>query len=146
MNPAERAYAQYRKSLSNGDIGHSFRTHLQACLQYPDDGFSPFHPFLEFGIYSKQVERYLACFSPEQIRLSLYEDVTRGYEGWFAQTLAFLGVDTTFTPKWHRDQTSEQTRATEMSAQERELLVNYYMDDILELEELIGRRLGAWLR
>ena len=147
MNPAERAYAQYRKSLSNGDIPHSFRQHLEACLQHSDGAFSPFHPFLEFGMYSQQVERYLACFPRRQIRLSLYEDVTRDYECWFAQTLfAFLEVDTRVAPKSHRDQAVEQAAAAEMSAQDRALLVDYYRDDILELEELIARRLCAWLR
>jgi hypothetical protein len=99
MNPAERAFAQYLKSLSNGSVTHSFREHLDAALQLQDTRLSLLHPFLDFGMYAEQVRRYQEVFPEQQLNISFFEDAQQDPARWFAQILEFLGVDPAFVPK-----------------------------------------------
>jgi hypothetical protein len=101
MDPAERAFHQYLKSLSDGSVGHSFRRHLDLALKDVNGKHSqmrPLHPFLAFGQYAEQVQRYLKHFPTDQLALSLYDDTQANYRRWFADLLSFLGVDNSFAP------------------------------------------------
>jgi len=152
MDPAERAFHQYLKSLSDGNVTHTFTRHLD--LGFEDALGSPtqirlFNPFLAFGEYADQVERYLKRFPREQIFLSLYEDTQVDWEGWFARLLRFLGVDSDFRPAAvevpstpHLPPDLPQPR---LLPEERARLVDFYRTDILRLESLIGRDLSAWV-
>jgi hypothetical protein len=142
MNPAERAFAQYRKSVQDGHVSHSFREQLEASLPLRDQKFGLFHPFLEFGKYAEQVERYLAVFPRNQLHISLYEDALADYSRWFGQILSFLEVDTHFVSHGHD---LHQQRA-EIPEEDRALLIEYYREDIRKLEDLLHCNLSAWLR
>ncbi|HEY0759145.1 MAG TPA: sulfotransferase [Acidisarcina sp.] len=152
MDPAERAYQQYLKSLSDGSVTHSFSTHLDLAfddLLKPQSQIRLFNPFLAFGEYAEQVDRYLKRFPPEQLFLSFYEDTQRDYHQWFAQLLTFLEVDCSVPPEEvdvpstpHLPPgTAERRRVPE----DRARLVAYYERDILRLQSLIGRDLSSWL-
>lgn len=146
MDPAERAFAQYRKSVLDGYVRHSFRQHLRQCFRNHDESFNLLHPFLDFGMYSKQVARYIAAFPSEQIRICLYEDVTTDYRQWFARTLTFLGVSTSFAPAPLELHSCGHGAMPALPPADRALLVEYYRNDVLDLQELIGRRLSSWLQ
>ena len=98
MDPAERAFHQYLKSLSDGNVTHSFRTHVELALRDKREKMSVYHPFLEFGNYAEQIRRYMARVPAEQIHISLYEDRQADPVGWFKSILRFLGVDDAFMP------------------------------------------------
>jgi len=185
MDPAKRAFHQYLKSLSDRNVTHSFRTHLEKALQDSQDRISIYHPFLAFGNYAEQVLRYKQQFPSSQIHLSLYEDLRQDYGGWFKNILHFLDVDDSFTPqpvdipstpRFSRFDPLERNRIVttlrpalakllpeslkskirsslyqngakpSLSSEDREILVDYYRSNILELEEIIGRDLSAWRR
>jgi hypothetical protein len=99
MDPAERAFAQYLKSVSDGTAAHSFGHHLDACFRRSDGYLGVFHPFLEFGMYGQQVRRYVDVFPADQLHISLFEETQRDPRGWFSGVLEFLGVDPTFVPE-----------------------------------------------
>jgi hypothetical protein len=152
MDPAERAFRQYLKSLADGNVTHSFTRHLD--LGFEDVQGSPtqirlFNPFLAFGEYADQVERYLKRFPREQIFVSLYEDTQVDWEGWFAGLLRFLGVDPEFRPAAvevpSTPRFSSDLPQPCLLPEERARLVDYYRAGILRLESLIGRNLSAWL-
>jgi hypothetical protein len=188
MDPAERAFHQYLKSLSDGTVSHSFRRHLQLAMKNANgDGgkIRPFHPFLAFGNYTEQIRRYLQHFPACQLHISLYEDAQGNYGEWFADLLSFLGVESGFAPpdvevpsephvprflglrrvlpaqklKRLAGETvlarlkpllgglqHNPRQLPKLLPEDRALLVAYYHDDILRLEELIQRDLAAWLR
>ena len=185
MDPAQRAFAQYLKIVSNGSFNHSFDEHLKACFALNDKRLGLLHPFLEFGLYAEQVQRYMAAFPRRQIHISFHEDATANPEGWFAGILEFLGVDPSFVPErgrgeyhstvprfagfskalrargiWKaighrvpdrlRDQAKKlvyrQPGSMVMAPTERNVLVNYYREDVLKLQALLNRDLGHWLR
>ncbi len=143
MDPAERAFAQYRKSVQDGHVNQSFRQQLEASLQYSSDKLGLLHPFLEFGNYAEQIERYLAAFPRTQINISFYEDAVAYYNRWFGRILSFLEVDPNFIPGL--DERGNEL-PLHMRMEDRSLLVDYYREDIHRLEELLHRNLPAWLR
>jgi hypothetical protein len=98
MDPAERAFHQYLKSLSDGTVSHSFRTHLNAARHYSSE-LSLYHPFLDFGNYFEQVSRFMHHFPAQQLHISLYEDTRANYRTWFSGLLSFLEVDNRFIPE-----------------------------------------------
>jgi hypothetical protein len=153
MDPAERAFHQYLKSLSDGTVAHSFSEHLELGLKDKNEADSEirlFNPFLGFGEYAEQVKRYLQHFPCDQLSISLYEDIQADYDCWFANILSFLEVDCTFRPcdvdVPSKPHLSEDVPAPQLLPADRARMVEYYRDDILYLQELIRRDLSAWLR
>jgi hypothetical protein len=61
-DPAERAFSQYLQGVSAGFIGWSFREHIEFSLRHNSEQISLYHPFLELGLYSEQLARYLERF------------------------------------------------------------------------------------
>jgi len=178
MDPAERAFHQYLKSISDGTVRHSFREHVDAAMRTQGPELSVYHPFLALGNYFEQVSRYKSCFPAEQLHITLYEDLQANYPAWFAGVLSFLDVNSNFVPQpvevpskphvprfgWTgglkkiakavlppRLRTSAKHLAyrgvlPQLKHEDRAVLVNYYRDDILRLQDLIGRDLSAWLQ
>jgi hypothetical protein len=97
MDPAERAFHQYLKSVSDGTVGHSFSQHLDHAFGAKSK-LGVYNPFLEFGNYAEQVRRFMQAFPADQLRISLYEDLLTDHAEWFSNLLTFLGVDSTFSP------------------------------------------------
>jgi hypothetical protein len=98
MDPAERAFHQYLKSVSDGTVGHAFHKHLDLAMACDQQKLGIFHPFLDFGNYAGQVRRYRECFPAAQIHLSLYEETQTNRGAWLERVFAFLGVDSGFRP------------------------------------------------
>jgi hypothetical protein len=177
MDPAERAFHQYLKSISDGTVSHSFQKHLDLAMRAgPELGI--YHPFLAFGNYAAQVQRYMDNFPPHQLHISLYEDMQADYGRWFSGLLSFLGVENSFVPsevdvpstphiprfvkagfllrralrmtprplKPYIKRAIYLKELPELNAEDRTVLVRYYRDDILRLQDLIQRDLSAWLR
>jgi hypothetical protein len=184
MDPAERAFQQYLKSVSDGTVHHSFRKHLEAAMQHSAE-LGVYHPFLEFGSYFKQVTRYMQLFPPHQVNISIYEDTLSDHQGWFSRVLSFLEVQNTFVPgpvevpskphvprfvgishalrirglkriagravpsrfkSFAKQLAAGDGRLPELRPEDRAILVDYYRDDVLMLQDLIGRDLSDWLR
>jgi len=153
MDPAERAFHQYLKSLSDETVSHSFSKHLELAFRDrsgPESEIRHFNPFLAFGKYSEQVNRYLQSFPRSQLFISLYEDSQADYDRWFGEVLSFLQVDTSFTPPDvdvpSKPHLPKGCRIPRLLSGDRVTLVDYYRADILHLQELISRDLSAWLR
>lgn len=183
MDPAERAFHQYLKSLSDGTVTHPFHIHLEIALKDPRNRINIYHPFLSFGNYAEQVHRYQEKFPAEQIHLSLYEDLRHNYSAWFKGILSFLQVEETFIPqimrvpstphftRFHQMRGNGRSKAfavlseliprsvkqrlkaspylqremPKLSREDREVLVNYYRENIFKLEDRIHRDLSAWV-
>ena len=95
-DPAERAFSHYLHQLSVGLTGASFREHLELCARGDHKKLGVLYPFLEVGLYSQQVQRFLAAFPREQIRIYWYEQDWPQPARLMADLYAFLGVDAGF--------------------------------------------------
>jgi hypothetical protein len=49
--------------------------------------------------YAEQVSRYLDVFGPDNVKVIIYEDFKEDNLKYYQNTLAFLGIDTTFHPQ-----------------------------------------------
>ena len=96
-DPSERAFSQYLHYLSDGYRAHSFAEHIRKGLEHRTR-YDSYHPFLEYGLYGEQLERYLACFPREQVRVWVYEETLTDPQKFLRQVFEFLEVDPTFTP------------------------------------------------
>jgi len=151
MDPAERAFHQYLKSLADGNVSHSFSVHLDLAFEdrkLPQWQVRLFNPFLAFGQYTGQVQRYLEHFAREQLLISIYEDVRKDYGSWWRQVLDFLQVDSSFVPPEVEVPSTPHFKSglePGMLPQERRRLVEFYRDDIHRLQEFLGIELRHWL-
>lgn len=96
-DPAERAFSHYLQGLGSGAIRWSFREQIRRNLQDRSGVLCAHYPFLEFGLYSQQLERYLEKFG-RNVWVGLHEDfVSRPLEV-YRGICQFLGVSQEFTP------------------------------------------------
>jgi Sulfotransferase family len=94
-NPVERAYSQYLHAVTNGLVRRSFAEQLRISLRPSSEGMGVLRPHLEYGLYSEQLERYLAVFPREQLKVFLYEEWS-DKAALLRETFRFLGVDNSF--------------------------------------------------
>lgn len=92
-HPAERAFSQWSHAVGAGWTRRPFREHIEANLRNREQRFSMEFPFLEMGLYSRQVERYLAAFPREQVMIAFYKEPDL-----FNSILRFLHLDPDFKP------------------------------------------------
>jgi hypothetical protein len=97
-DPAERAFSQYLHQLSVGLTRATFAQHLRFCLAAPHSPLGIHYPFLEIGLYARQVKRYLDLFPRDQVRIYWYEEAWRQPEQLLRDAFQFLGVDPDFRP------------------------------------------------
>jgi hypothetical protein len=97
-DPAERAFSQYMHQLAEGLTRYTFREQIEKSARGGKRAVSILHPFLEAGLYHRQVKRYLDQFPRENIRIYWYEDDWRQPARMLADLFAFLEVDAAFLP------------------------------------------------
>jgi Sulfotransferase family len=97
-SPAERAFSQYLHQVSVGLTRATFREHIQTCMSAPRSVLGIHYPFLEIGLYSEQVKRYLDRFPKERLRIYWYEEAWSEPGRMLRDLFEFLNVDTRFQP------------------------------------------------
>jgi hypothetical protein len=95
-DPAERAFSQYLHQLSTGLTCAPFHQHLRECLRRRGQQLGIHYPFLEVGLYARQVKRYLDTFPRQQIRVYWYEECWRDPANLLRDLFGFLKVDPGF--------------------------------------------------
>jgi hypothetical protein len=95
-NPVDRAYSDYLHMVTDGAIHRSFREQIEANLRCTDKQIGTAWPFLEYGHYHEQLQRYLNEFPRSQIHISFYDDLERAPARLLSDLFAFLGVDPDF--------------------------------------------------
>jgi hypothetical protein len=113
-DPAERAFSQYMHQLAEGLTRYTFREQIKRGACASGRELSILHPFLEVGLYYRQVKRYLELFPRENIRIYWYEDDWRQPARMLSDLFSFLQVDTGFAPDTSRR--SLQQRAPRVAA------------------------------
>jgi hypothetical protein len=101
-DPADRAFSQYLHAITNGLFDGSFREMLQASLTSAGSKFGILHPFLELGMYYRQVKRYQDLFPAESLKICFFEDYQRHQESFVKDIFRFLQVDPGFSPDFSK--------------------------------------------
>jgi hypothetical protein len=145
--------------------------------------------YIEHGLYSENLKRFLDTFGREAVLVQLYQDLATDIRGYFRNILTWLEVDPDipinlgrhneakiikgplgrvvhlyrrhkhrakgFVPnalrvrvrelvKWNQIIASNRVKPT-LAPETRRALTQYYREDILRTQDLIGRDLTAWL-
>jgi len=88
-NPIDRAFSNYINDIKAGEISRntSFR---KALDEHPE--------YIEQGMYSKQIRRYLDSFSCERLLVLKYDDCHDDPQGFIQRIFSFLEVDRSYNP------------------------------------------------
>jgi hypothetical protein len=89
--PADRAYSHYLLYLETGWEKRSFERAVREDYGLPRRDMGTSLLYVDLGLYHDQVSRYLETFGPEQVRVYLYEDLSRPRE-LMQDVCAFLGI------------------------------------------------------
>lgn len=87
-NPIERAYSSYGRGLRENNWNYSFETFLEENVDY----------CIDRGMYWEQLQRYLECFSEDNVQVMVYEDLLDDPLSYISTVFAFLDVDSSFVP------------------------------------------------
>jgi len=142
-DPADRAFSQYLHGVAHGAIHWSFREHIERSLRDHSHKFSVHYPFLEFGLYSSQVSRYLEKFG-KNVWIGFHEDFKNHPLNLYQEICRFLGVSQEFSPNMDKRHLEASIHTT-ISSVDREYLLAYYREDTGKLVSLIGRNLDHWM-
>ncbi len=186
--PAERAYSSFTYHRFRGlEPLADFRRAIAADLAGQRDRWHPCMRYHWVGRYALQLQPYFDLFSPEQLRVYLYEDWQQRPHEVLTDCFGFLGVDEHFAPlpdkrynvsyrlrsqllgRWLGQPQAErnwpwrllprplrlkvirrlrrwnQVEPSPLDPALRRELTESYREDILHLQDLIGRDLGHWL-
>jgi hypothetical protein len=97
-DPAERAFSQYLHQLAVGLTKCTFRRHIEECSRSASREMGIHYPFLEIGLYYRQVQRYLELFPRDQIRIYWFEEDWQQPTRLLRDLFEFLEVDASFRP------------------------------------------------
>ncbi|HEY1758336.1 MAG TPA: sulfotransferase domain-containing protein [Bryobacteraceae bacterium] len=95
-DPVDRAFSQYLQAVSSGLVHSSFREEIIANMNSRSGKFGVLNPFLEFGNYGAQVQRFLDVFSQDNVLIHIYEEMRTNPPDAMAETFRFLGVSAEF--------------------------------------------------
>lgn len=97
-NPVERAFSHYYMEHKLGyvnvpieDIVMKKTKHRNAHLWYQQ--------YIELGLYSAQIKRYLDTFGKDQVRIFIYEEISENIEAMILSVFDFLGIDRSYIPE-----------------------------------------------
>ena len=134
-NPVDRAFAQHVYMLTFADAPITFRQHMDSALASNSTRIGELYPFLEFGLYATQVERYFDLFPRARIAIHFCEDYLTHPALMMKEIFRFLEVDPDFTP----DMTERHMQArVPRSWAAKRLLKRFGLWDL-------ARDLTAWL-
>ena len=94
--PVERAYSHYLMDQRMALTNYSFEDALSEEKKHPVRNWGATSLYLELGLYSEQVKRYVDLFPPQQILIILNEDLRQSTEAIMKKVYTFLNVNPNF--------------------------------------------------
>jgi len=136
----ERAFSNYKHAKfegrinSNWSFNQSFR----------------FWRVSHRSIYSKRLRQWWSLFDKKQIKIMWYEDIKEKPLKFMQEIYRFIGVDDSFVPDdlnktfefdYHKD---EDIQKLQLTNEDRERWLEFYLPYTEELEEMTGKNLSHW--
>lgn len=89
-NPIERAFSHYWHEKKKNRFNFTFDEVLE--------NFDLFSNWVEPGLYSVHIKRFLDHFPPEQVKVTLFDDMESSPQTFIRDLFTFAGVDAGFVP------------------------------------------------
>lgn len=146
-NPIERAFSHWNMRTSRKEITYSFSDCLRISVmnmafpsrfeQMPDEDY------IQRGLYAEQIENVYAYFDKSQVLFLKYEDFKKAPLPVLSQIFDFVGIDKE-RYAFEAKQIHKIEYQTQMSSQEKEILMNIYLPNIQKVENLLGWDCSDW--
>jgi hypothetical protein len=148
-NPIDRAYSAFLHLVRDGrEEFADFGTALQREDERIRAGWEHLWHLKQMGLYYEQVKRYYDLFPREQIKTYLYYDFRTQPQVVLQELYGFFGVDETHVTDMscrHNEATVPKEQRPPLLPEVRQQLQDEMRDDILKVQDLIGRDLSHWL-
>lgn len=95
-NPIKRAFSHYLMDLRLGYTGLSFEDIIFNKEKHP----LHYQQYLELGLYSIQVQRYLDTFEEKNLKIVMFEEFIKDQNNMMASLFKFLNVDSRYSPQF----------------------------------------------
>lgn len=149
-NPVRRAYSAFLHLVRDGretvtDFGEALRLEPVRIA----DRWEHIWHYRRMGFYYEQLARYYEAFDRGQIRVYLYRDFRAAPAGVFRDLFHFIGADDTFVPSMatrYNEANIPPERKPPLQPEVAEELRAAFREDILRLQDLLGRDLSHWLK
>ena len=135
-NPVEMVFSMYLHTVRSLGKHHTFREAIEMGLKQRGGKIDFMHPFLDMGLYHRQVQRYLETFPEEQVRIYLYQEYQAQPNRMLADIFHFLGVDPAFSPDLSKRYLEAGTPEV-IDPADRAFLTEFYRDDVSKLAALL---------
>jgi Sulfotransferase domain len=97
-NPIERAYSHFQMDLIF-EVAESddFLQAVEMDARAPRKGWGVSHLYVELGLYSDQLKRYLEYFPADHLKVCIHDDYRQDVRATLLDILSFLGVERTLS-------------------------------------------------
>ena len=92
-DPIERALSHFTLIIRDGGSKITFHQELQNELKYGIEDITKPHLYLESGLYSESVQRYLNTFGSQHVKIIIFEEFSENTKGTLEEILDFLGIN-----------------------------------------------------
>lgn len=174
--PVDRCWSHFHHAVRSGrEPFDGFEQAIHEEDRRIAEGWGDPYAYRAKGFYSRQLRHWLTLFPREQLFVRLFDDLTEDPRALYREAFAFLGVDAEFVPDLsrkynvggdadevfdYRPGIAERIRMAISPASRgydpakkppfpdalRKELKEGYRADVEDLQELLGRDLGNWLR
>ena len=148
-NPVDRAFSAFLHLVrdrreTTRDFGEALRLEDSRVA----DRWEHIWHYRRMGLYHEQLMRYLEHFDRDQIRVHIYRDFRTGPAEVLADLFRFVGVSDGFVPDMsirHNISSPSTDQRPHLAGEVRAELQDFFREDILALQDLLGRDLSHWL-
>lgn len=139
-HPVDRAFSNWKHALQGG--------RLKAGTTF-DESFNNWR-VRERGIYSRWLKRWWNIFPKEQLKIMWYEDIKKRPIKFLQELFQHIGVDDKFVPPDHKEwfdfpyHKNKNLNELEMTQEQRQEWLSYYLPHTEKLEEMTGKDLSHW--
>lgn len=92
-NPVDRAISHYLMDCRIGSAHGPLGEVLDADLASTRKGWGISRLYVELGLYTRQIERYLRRFPEDRVKIVIFDDLKRDFDGTMRGIAEFLEVD-----------------------------------------------------
>ena len=92
-DPIDRAFSHYLMSIRQREELSPFYDAIVKDYNRSDKGYFHSHLYVDLGLYSKQVRRYLDAFGHNNVKILIFEEFVKDTEASVNEVLRFLGLE-----------------------------------------------------